>query len=171
MIEIWKDIRGYEGLYQISNLGRVKGIRRNKIMKLRVTTNEYHDVSLSKLNRKEHKLVHRLVAQAFISNPENKPQVNHIDENKTNNSVDNLEWVTAKENTNHGTRNKRVGDRNRIVQKNRIDLSKRVVCSNGEIYPSINEASRVLKIDNSYIVKVLKGKRKYAHGYTFTYVD
>lgn len=97
--------------------------------------------------------------------------MNHIDEDKTNNSVDNLEWVTAKENTNHGTRNKRVGDIIRIVQKNRIDLSKRVLCSNGEIYPSINEACRVLKINSSYIVKVLKGERKHAHGYSFNYID
>lgn len=136
MNEIWKDIKDYEGIYQVSNLGRVKSVRRNKIRKLCV-----------------------------------KPKVNHIDEDKTNNSVDNLEWVTAKENTNHGTRNKRVGDIIRIVQKNRIDLSKRVLCSNGEIYPSINEACRVLKINSSYIVKVLKGERKHAHGYSFNYID
>ena len=171
MIEIWKDIEGYEGLYQISNLGRVKSLNRNKVMTLRVKRNGYKEVSLSKDNTKKHYLVHRLVAQAFIPNTGNKPTVNHIDEDKTNNNVDNLEWATMKEQNNHGTRLQRVGDRISIVQKNRTDLSKRVMCSNGEIYPSINEASRVLQIDNSYIVKVLKGKRTHAHGYSFKYID
>lgn len=171
MKEIWKDIDGYEGSYQVSNLGRVKNVHRNKLLKTRVTANGYKDISLSKNNAKKRKSVHRLVAQAFIPNPECKPTVNHIDEDKTNNNVDNLEWATMKEQNNHGTRLQRVGDRISIVQKNRTDLSKRVMCSNGEIYPSINEASRVLQIDNSYIVKVLKGKRKHAHGYSFKYID
>ena len=171
MEEIWKDVKDYEGLYQVSNLGRVKSVSRNKIMKLSVKVNGYKDVSLSKGNTKKHYLVHRLVAQAFIPNPENKPTVNHIDEDKINNHVSNLEWATMKEQNNHGTRLHRVGDRIRIVQKNRIDLSKRVLCSNGEIYPSINEAGRVLKINSSYIVKVLKGERKHAHGYSFNYID
>ena len=73
------------------------------------TTYGYLVVKLCKNNIRSNKKIHRLVAQAFIPNPENKPQVNHIDEDKTNNMVSNLEWMTAKENTNHGTRNERSG--------------------------------------------------------------
>lgn len=171
MIEEWRDINEYEGLYQVSNLGRVKNVRRNKVLKTRLTTNGYKDVSLSKNNAKKHKLVHRLVAQTFIPNPENKPTVNHIDEDKTNNQVDNLEWATMKEQNNHGTRLQRVGISVSVAQRNRVDLSKRILCSNGNIYPSINEASRTLKIDNSCIVKVLKGKRTHVKGYSFNYID
>ena len=114
MFELWKDVEGYEGKYQVSNLGRVKSLNfRNtntsKIMSLNDNGYGYLVVSLRKDGKRESKYVHRLVAQAFIENKENKPQVNHIDEDKRNNCVDNLEWVTGSENINHGTRNIRDG--------------------------------------------------------------
>ena len=111
MEEIWKDIKGYECIYQVSNLGNVKSLDRLSTNgrrlkgKLLAKTNSkgYIKVTLTNKNKSDNRDIHRLVAQAFIPNPENKPQVNHIDEDKTNNTVDNLEWCTAKENINHGT--------------------------------------------------------------------
>lgn len=105
-VEEWRDIEGYEGLYQVSNLGRVKSLKpryKNKIiLKQEINHFGYLQICLSN-PRKTHK-VHRLVAQAFIPNPENKPQVNHIDGNKLNNKVENLEWNTAHENNLHACR-------------------------------------------------------------------
>lgn len=108
MEEIWKDIKEYEGIYQVSNLGRVKSLKHSKegkLLKGRVTGKGYLSVALFRNSVRKSNSIHRLVAEAFIPNPENKPEVNHIDENKLNNDVSNLEWVTSKENSNHGTRN------------------------------------------------------------------
>lgn len=113
MEEIWKDIEGYEGLYQVSNLGRVKSLERKcKVLNGYRTVNErirslnknrygYITVSLNKNNKTKICTIHRLVAIAFIENPENKIQVNHIDGDKSNNTVDNLEWVSQEENMQH----------------------------------------------------------------------
>ena len=107
--EVWKDCKGYEGLYQVSNQGRVWSIRTQKCLKPRLMENGYLQVWLTAKNGKvKGEKVHRLVAIAFIENPYNKTQVNHKDENKQNNSVDNLEWMTPKENSNYGTRNEKI---------------------------------------------------------------
>ena len=115
MQELWKDIIGYEGLYQVSNLGRVKSLERVTISKngKRYTCQElclrfgnikgYKFVVLRKNCKSRQVLVHRLVAQAFIPNLDNLPEVNHKDENPANNCVDNLEWCTHKYNSNYGT--------------------------------------------------------------------
>lgn len=99
--EIWKDIEGYENLYQISNYGRVKSIIRNKIKHYETNHNGYLRVNLCKKRKIEHKRVHRLVAEAFIPNPQNLPQINHKDGNKLNNCVNNLEWCTPTDNVRH----------------------------------------------------------------------
>lgn len=107
MKEIWKDIPNYEGIYKVSNIGRVKSVlwfdpknkryyKRDKILKPHKTNKGYIEVSLSNKYQKKICKVHRLVAETFIPNPNNLPQVNHIDENKSNNNMNNLEWCTAK---------------------------------------------------------------------------
>lgn len=109
-VEEWRDIEGYEGLYMISNLGRVKSlvgwngskyIDRVKILKPSMTTTGYWKIELSKDKKKKSKKIHRLIAKAFIPNTNNKPQINHIDGNPLNNNIDNLEWTTQKENVDH----------------------------------------------------------------------
>ena len=102
--EYWKPVVGYEGHYQVSNFGRVKSLKfgKEKILKQYIRGGYYY-VCLSKNGIIKKYSVHRLVAQAFLDNPNNLPQINHKDENKTNNNVDNLEWCDAKYNTNFGT--------------------------------------------------------------------
>ena len=125
MQEIWKDIVGYENLYQISNLGRVKSVekyvnsclkynptikRKEKMLK-QYNKSGYLQVALSKNGIKTYFLVHRLVAQAFIDNPNNFPQINHKNEIKNDNRVENLEWCDRKYNCNYGNRNSKIYNR------------------------------------------------------------
>lgn len=112
--EIWKDKKDYEGHYQVSNCGRVKSIKfgKERIMNLITDKWGYLYVNLYKNSIKKTYYVHRLVAEAFLLNPNNYKEVNHKDECKTNNVVSNLEWCTASYNTNYGTRNKRIGKSN-----------------------------------------------------------
>lgn len=166
MEEIWKDIKDYEGLYQVSNLGRVKSLYTNRILNPMKHTKGYLRVRLYKNSVASNQRIHRLVAEAFIPNPENKPQVNHIDENKTNNRVDNLEWVTNKENCNHGTRNERVSK----------TMSIPIIATNiktGELkeFYGSNECARQLGLHYQHISAVLKGVRKQTGGYTFKYKE
>ena len=115
MKEAWKDIKGYEGKYKVSNLGRIKSLYKNKdgkVMKYLSNPNGYLYIALTKGDRNYKRLlIHRLVAIHFIPNPEDKPQVNHIDGNKHNNSVSNLEWVTGSENQIHAYNHKLRGNK------------------------------------------------------------
>ena len=102
--ETWKSIKGYEGLYEISSYGRVKGLVHNIIRKQNTSTTGYFQIRLSKNGMPGYYQVHRLIALAFIPNIEGKPHINHIDANKKNNNINNLEWVTPMENVHHAIR-------------------------------------------------------------------
>ena len=162
-MEIWKDIKEYEGLYKVSNEGNVKSLQNNKekILKPASDKDGYLHVNLCKNCEHKNYLIHRLVAAAFIPNTNNLPQVNHKDEDKTNNNVSNLEWCDCKYNNNYGTRN----------LKSSISQGKKVKCIETNIvYHSINEAERQTGIDNSSIIKACKGKYKTAGKYHWEYV-
>ena len=160
-MEVWKDIKGYEGIYQISSCGRVRSLhyKKNKILKLTQDKYGYYQINLCKNNKVKNLKVHRLVAEAFIDNPNNYPEVNHKDENKTNNKIDNLEWCTHYYNNNYGTRN------NRVTEKQK----KKVICiTTGEIFNSIKEASIKYNVAASSITNNCKGKLKSAGKHTIT---
>ena len=163
-MEIWKDIEGYEGLYQVSNMGRVKSLKFGKERILNPSKNRYVIVTLSKDNKTNYFQVHRLVAKAFIPNPHNLPQVNHRNEDKTDNRVDNLEWCSAKYNSNYGTRNKRasVSCRKTILQ---FTLDGEFV-KKWQSGTEINKELHILKGD---ISACCKGKQKSAGGYKWCY--
>ena len=160
-MEIWKDIKGYEGLYQVSNLGRVRSLNRIDSLgrwrcgKIKATVdngNGYKLVNLKHKGKQKMVTVHKLVAEAFILNPDNLPCINHKDENKYNNCVNNLEWCTYKYNNNYGT----LRTRSAISNINNPKVAKRIKCiETGVIYPSIAEAERQLHIHNSNIVACL----------------
>lgn len=175
MKEIWKDVKGYEGLYQVSNLGRVKSLIRNKVLS---PLNRQHGYQAVQLHGKGGNArgfksfsIHRLVAEAFIPNPENKPEVNHINEDKSDNRVENLEWMTHQENSAHATRGTRIGKANKnnpltsssVVQ---LTLDEKEIAT----YPSIHEAMRNTGIPIGCIWSACEGKTKQAHGYKWRYI-
>lgn len=181
MQEIWKDVVGYEGLYQVSNLGRVKSLSKfhctsknhfslgywskEKILKPIVGVRGYLYVTLYDKNKKQKsKRIHQLVAQAFISNPNNLSFVNHKDENVKNNVYSNLEWCTAKYNCNYGTRTQRIAVKNNkpILQ---FDLNGNFI----KEYESITQANKETHIPISSISACCVGQRKKTNGYIFKF--
>ena len=168
MEEIWRDIEGYEGLYQISNKGRVKRLLgpSERILRPGINGSGYLLVNLYKNGVGLSKRIHRLVAQAFITNPDNLSEVNHKDENKLNNCVENLEWMRHIDNCNYGTRNERITGRPSIAI---LQYSK-----SGEFikeWPSSREVKRVLGINNSHIIQCCKGRYKSAGGFIWKYKE
>ena len=163
MEEIWKDIEGYEGLYQVSNLGRVKSLRRNIILRQGITRNGYEIVNLYK-NKSKYFLIHRLVANVFIPNPNNYPIVNHKDENKLNNCVDNLEWCTQKYNINYGT-----GIARRARSQSKIVLQYSLDGTFIKEWKSMMDIQRNLGFNQSHISECCRNIRKTAYGYIWKY--
>ena len=169
MNEEWRDIEGYEGLYQVSNLGRVKSLNYNrtkseKILKTAMRRG-YLGVTLFKDGKPKTFMVHRLVAMMFINNPEKLPVVNHKDEDKLNNNADNLEWCTILYNNCYGTRLERVSDKNRgknnpMYGKPSHNRKKVKCITTGEVFDSIHEASQKYKCNPSHIIENCKGKIK-----------
>lgn len=182
MEEIWKDIKGYEGLYQISNLGRVKSLARKKqgfkshyFTKERILKNSkiglYEGVRLYDGKTSKPVTIHRLLAIHFIPKVKGKNCVNHIDGNKLNNKLENLEWCTRAENNIHAWNN------NLIKNANNKDKHKKVcrvdVFGNTKIYKSVSEASKENKISKGSISSVCLGIRnlKKAGGYHWYYIE
>ena len=160
--EIWKDIQGYEGIYQVSSHGRVRS--KHKIMKPQ-NDNGYMRILLRKNGKVKRYSVHRLVAIAFIDNPYNLPVVNHKDENKGNNYVENLEWCTHKYNTNYGNCiNKRVD----TITRNKSKCKKAICVNTGEIFESLKEAGYKYNVNPSSIISNCKGKIKSAGKHNIT---
>lgn len=180
--EVWKDIPNYEGLYQVSNLGRVKMMSRvvmaNKskrkisehIIKQIKNPKGYLAVDLWRNNGYIRFMVHRIVLYAFVGIPQDSYECNHRNQNRSDNRVVNLEWITHKENLNYGDRT----TKHRKTMTNHQNLSKRVMQYdlNGDFiaeYPSLREAGRQLGFSISNIKECCKGRYKSTHGYIFRY--
>ncbi len=181
MKEIWKDIKGYEGLYQISNYGRVKslpkkalrryGTYRNVKERILKTSKSYkHSPYSSVIIRKDGVpktvSVHRLVAEHFIPNPKNYKYINHKDENKLNNRVDNLEWCSAKYNANYGTSKSKISNKRKkaVIQ---YSLQNEFIAE----YDSLKSLKELKGFDPSLVSCVCRGIYKQAYGYKFKYKE
>lgn len=164
-----KDILGYEGKYAITEDGQVWSYYLNDYLSLKPDKKGYVYVKLRDKNGKQKRIaVHRLVAQAFIDNPNNLLEVNHIDENKQNNNVSNLEWCTREYNINYGTAIQRSIEKQQKYHPNQ----RQVLCvETGVVYHSTQEASRQTGINNTGISKVCNGKRQTAGGYHWKFID
>lgn len=174
--EIWRPIRGYENLYEVSNLGKVRSLDRlanrnggtmlckGRILKPLKTSNGYHQVDLYNDGKKIRFYVHRLVYEAFNGQIPEGMQVNHIDEDKTNNRLDNINMMTPKENTNWGTGNERRAKSKSkpIIQ---LDLEGNFLAE----FEGQNDAARKLNINPGCICRVLKGQRGHTHNFIFNY--
>ena len=172
--EVWRDIEGYEGLYQVSNMGRVKSLGRKdrfgrvikeRILEPAVTHNGYLRVGLHVDGKRKMLRVHRLVCEAFHENPDNKSEVNHVNEDKTDNRACNLEWSTRTENCNHGSRNERVA---KALSKpiGQFSLDGKLI----KVWQSACEARRPTGFDQGYVGAVARGKFKQAYGFIWKYV-
>lgn len=178
--EEWRDIKGFESCYQVSNLGRVRSLTRKILIQL-PSGKSYYRISKGRilhqkrdkdgyllvgLGKNATRKVHRLVAESFVTNPNNLPVVNHKDENKTHNHIDNLEWCTVEYNNNYGTcRTKSAKAHKKAVLQ--LDKSERVI----SWHSSLIEAEQVLGINgaSTMISRCCKGKIKQAYGYKWKY--
>ena len=171
-MEHWKSITGYEGLYEVSDIGRVKSLwhGKEKILKPGKNNCGYLLVSLYKDGHVKKLTVHRLVAEAFIPNQNNLETINHKDEDKTNNTVSNLEWMSLKDNINYGTHNKRasetqINDKNKSKSVQMFDRQGNLLAA----FPSTHEANRKTGIHHGSISKCCNGKLKSVGGYIWRY--
>lgn len=162
MTEIWKDIKGYEGLYIVSNMGRIKSLNYNhtgeeKIMKTRKRENGYYYLNLCKNNVRHSINVHRIVAETYIPNPENKPYIDHINTIRDDNRVENLRWVTPKENCNNPLTLGKIRKHKNIYQ---YTLDNKLIM--------IWDDYKDIKYEHSGLYKALKGKYKTYKGFKWS---
>jgi hypothetical protein len=156
VFETFVKIEGFEN-YEVSNLGKVRNIKSGRIIKPSLNKNGYLRHGLYENNKRKFLYLHRIIATAFIDNPGKKPQINHIDENKLNNDLSNLEWCTERENAIHGTRTKRIAEKNfkKVIQ---LDLNDNVLNE----FESIRQAERETGVSRTNISSCCNGKRKSA---------
>lgn len=155
-----KPIKDFEGLYEVDDLGNVYSVRRNKIMSPVIINSGYYTVKLSKNKILTRYLIHRLVAQAFLDNPDNLPCVNHKDEDKTNNSVDNLEWCTYQYNNSYNDKGRRISA-TKSIPVYQFDLNGNLI----KEWKSMKEAGKSLGIDEANISAACSGKLKTYKGF------
>ena len=162
----WRHIKGFEDRYLVSDIGQVWSLLRHRVLKPTIDKYGYEKVGLSDGRKVHTRTVHRLVAQAFIPNPNNLPTVNHINENKTDNRSVNLEWSSIADNDNHGTRNKRMAE-----TKCRLPVEQ--IFPDGTIvrYKGAKDAFRKTGINRCDIALCCKNIRKTAGGYKWRYAD
>ena len=157
--EQFKPIKDFEGLYEAGNLGNIKNIKFNRILKPSTDSYGYNILTLYKNNKAVTKKVHRLIAIAFIANIKNKPQVNHINGIKNDNRIENLEWATSKENINHALKNGLMKERIKSTSKQTLDLY------TGIIFESLKKACESLNLNYStqatYICKKINNRLQY----------
>lgn len=159
--EIFKDIKGYPN-YQISNMGRVWSIKRQKYLKPVINDKGYCVVLLYSINgKRKQEYIHRLVALAFLQNPDNLPTVNHKNEIKADNRVDNLEWMSVIDNNNYGTRLER------IAEKKRKPV---VIVETGEVFKSVKDCAEAIGVLPSTVSGVLSGRNNTAKGFHIKFI-
>ena len=168
--EEWKNIRHFEGLYQISNFGFVRSLNYNKtgkmqIMMLSQAPNGYYSVNLSKDGKIYHYYIHRLVAEAFVPNPNNYTEINHKDEDKSHNVWLNLEWVDHISNCTYGTRNSRISKNKSKHSVNQYSVDGTFI----KHWSSVYQIKQELGIDRAAINRVCQGKQKTSLGYVWRY--
>lgn len=184
MNEIWKDIKGYENLYQISNMGRVKSLdridnnnhhKKEQILKIKEYKG-YCYIKLSKCGKQTQFLLHRLVAENFIPNPENKPCIDHINTDKTDNRVENLRWVTQKENVNNPISISKMKKNHHLKNTFGAEhpLSKPILqfTLDGKLvrkWDCTADVERELGFKNSYISLCCNSKKQKAYGYKWCF--
>lgn len=185
MKEVWKDIPGYEGLYQASNLGRIRSLDRDivcyasnqhksnietkrhlkgKILKCCIDKDGYYRLSLNKNGKTKYFRVCRLITMTFMPSNDNSLQINHKDENKKNDSVDNLEWCTCKYNQNYGTRNEKIS-KSRMRKVYKYDLQDNFI----EEFESVDAAAKNVNKNFSNISSACSGRQKTCGGYKWSY--
>lgn len=172
--ELWKDIKGYEGLYKVSSLGQIKSLTRllsdGRVWKEHILSQEtnygYKRVVLVKNNIKKHYRVHKLVAQAFIPNPYKYTIINHKDENKANNNIENLEWCSSKYNSNYGNCKYKIANK---LSKPVMQYTKNFELLN--TYKSLSEVGRQTGYSIGYISQCCNGKCYSAYGYIWRWAN
>lgn len=161
----WRPIKDYKDRYLVSDTGLVFSKLSDRLLTPKTDRYGYLTVGLSRNGKTKYRTIHRLVAIAFIPNPDDLPTVNHKDENKLNNRVDNLEWATVRENDNYGTRNERMANtkkRNPIAQ---YDSDMTLI----RVHSGIKDAQRTTGVNRNSIRDVCRGKRPSAGGYVWRY--